>query len=1062
MFFQNSADGHRVGFVGLINGEIWRTTDWGNSWEKTITPAPYNFTTVSDFTFKDNLVGWASRRRVTGDCLKTTDGGITWFNPSIPRLRYDLDATAIYYNSTTKLLFLSTWYDSSMVSEDDGVTWRKISIGGGLCGISFSSPMRGLYCHPNGQPNFFWRATSDGGFTWYDVGISVEIWQPLAIEGTPFVVGVEDGNGRIYRSEDYGSNWKIVADLPFYTTGSMYSGSCNRLYIQGATDAGSTTRGIFCSADLGQTWNTIGGPFNATDTRFTVFGDTIIASDNEEGLWMFVHRPTLYIPRSPITISTKACSDFDTVLYLRNDFCENIDSITVSTIDSKNITVLLPSGNTAKPTVYFPIDLHTTIAGSGSYTEKFTLHYYHLGQKYDTTITVDIRVTKSDSKAASLSTSYLLFNEIPTCINSDSSFLIRNLGCDSLIIDSIWISGSKTFSISTSNVQRSILSANEEKEYVVRFSPQGIGLQAGYTHIRYTYDGITSDTVIQLAGVGIQNLESVKILDALLQFDTVSSCNTKQLSTHITNSGCDSVYIDIADHPTDGFRLISPSQGVWIKNGDTLTVIIEFSSTILGGHTSHVMLNGKLSSTSSVNLVADLKGIIGEPYHKVLFSFTDYPFDTLSCNSTDSATLSLSSGNICDSLQLLDIQFADPVNFVATSNLPIGISISPNDTATIIIGAIPKTVADHTSTLLVRYKIGSLVKDTTLVLEIKMKKGGAIIGESISSLDFGSLPICKESDSTISLRNTGCDTLRVLGVGVQGIGFSSNVTTPIIIAPGDSITIPVTTKVDISQGNISTGIITFISDADNKIEPIALSRGYTYPKSYSFHIAMLDGTATSGEIVRLAIVGEQGLGSAGSGVNRLDFDLALNEDLLEYIRPEGSNTVSKNGSRITISNQNELTCNNDTLAILVYHVFLTKDSATDITVSNISINNGDTSSCAPKIAAATQAGFTYRYECGDRHIQSFLRTGQASLEITSIHPNPAKDELTVEFVQNEKTNVSFEVYDMLGTLILKKEEIYDRGQKKKTIELRDMPSGSYVISLRSAVGVTSRLFTKEK
>ena len=225
---------------------------------------------------------------------------------------------------------------------------------------------------------------------------------------------------------------------------------------------------------------------------------------------------------------------------------------------------------------------------------------------------------------------------------------------------------------------------------------------------------------------------------------------------------------------------------------------------------------------------------------------------------------------------------------------------------------------------------------------------------------------------------------------------------------------------------------------------------------------MLDGTATSGEIVRLAIVGEQRLGSAGSGVNRLDFDLALNEDLLEYIRPEGNNTVNKNGSRITISNPNELTSNNDTLAILVYYVYLTKDSATDINVSNMSLNNGDTSSCAPKIAAITQAGFAYRYECGDKHIQSFLRTGKASLEITSIRPNPAKDELTVDFMQNQKSDVSFEVYDMLGTLITKSEASYLSGLQKQTINLQSLVSGSYVISLRTASGVTSKLFTKEK
>jgi hypothetical protein len=289
---------------------------------------------------------------------------------------------------------------------------------------------------------------------------------------------------------------------------------------------------------------------------------------------------------------------------------------------------------------------------------------------------------------------------------------------------------------------------------------------------------------------------------------------------------------------------------------------------------------------------------------------------------------------------------------------------------------------------------------------------------------------------------------------VSGIGF------PIIIPPGGSINIPIITNVDTSQGSISTGTVTFISDADNQIPPITLSRGYTYPKSYSFHIGMLEGTATSDEIVRLAIVGEQGLGSAGSGVNRLDFDLSLNEDLLEYIRPEGSNTVNKNGSRITISNPRELTSNNDTLAILVYHVFLTKDSATDIAVSNILINNGDTSSCASRIASNSQAGFTYRYECGDRHIQSFLRTGKASVEIRSLVPNPTASDITITVVSAEAQTATLEVYDMLGKkcyqmLLTLADETSDI-----TLPTNLLPEGQYIVRIGTASGSATQIFTK--
>lgn len=330
---------------------------------------------------------------------------------------------------------------------------------------------------------------------------------------------------------------------------------------------------------------------------------------------------------------------------------------------------------------------------------------------------------------------------------------------------------------------------------------------------------------------------------------------------------------------------------------------------------------------------------------------------------------------------------------------------------------------------------------------------------SPSSIDFGTTSLCEERDSVVTLRNTGCDTLRVSGVDVQGVGFSSNVATEIIIPPGDSATVPIITTVDTSQGNTSTGIIIFSSDGI-QIPSIPLLRSYTYPKTYSFHIAMVDATATSGEIVRLAIVGEQGLGSIGSGVNRLDFDLSLNEDLLEYIRPEGNNTVSKNGSRITISNLNELTSNTDTLVILVYHVFLTKDSATDITVSNISINNGDTSICAPKIAAITQAGFTYRYECGDRHIQSFLRTGQASLEITSIRPNPTSASIIVAYRSLTNERAQIQIIDDLGKVVLEETVSMSLGDNIYTVSIPKHLSGVFYARMQSQGIVATERFIK--
>jgi photosystem II stability/assembly factor-like uncharacterized protein len=660
-----------------------------------------------------------------------------------------------------------------------------------------------------------------------------------------------------------------------------------------------------------------------------------------------------------------------------------------------------------------------------------------------------------------------VFTKTSTCSLDTGYVTIRATGCGVMTIDSISIIGqdAKHFIVSTPTFP-SFLTEGTSNSWGIQFSPlDQVGLFTTTLHIKGHYklynDSLGIDTIITISAESLAEPPRLTTLSTSYNLGTASTCNQAR-DTVITlrNTGCDTLCI------TQGPGVIASEYSIssllypyCLPPDSSVTINVRFTPSGTGTFRAYPKYRAEQQGlTQDVELFLEGTGV--EKGGELAYEPRSFTFPLTSICSQDSAFGFITNIG-CDTLILESTSLTGDIDFTSTT-IGSNILVAPGDTLRYRILFSPSIKGNRSAALELSSKNNLPSRRDTIPITATVTDGTRILSSSPNTLNFGTTTLCEERDSVVTLRNTGCDTLRVSGVGVQSIGFSSNVTTPIIILPGGSVDIPINTIVDTSQGSISTGTITFTSDADNKISPITLSRGYTYPKSYSFHIAMLNATATSDEIVRLAIVGEQGLGSAGSGVNRLDFDLSLNEDLLEYIRPEGSNTVSKNGSRISISNPNELTSIDDTLAIFVYHVFLTKDSETDITVSNISINNGDTSSCAPKIASATQAGFTYRYECGDRQIQSFLRTGQASLEITSIRPNPAKDELTVEFLQNEKSTVSFEVYDMLGTLMLKKEELYDQGRKNKTIELRDLPSGSYVISLRSASGVTSKRFTKEK
>jgi hypothetical protein len=323
-------------------------------------------------------------------------------------------------------------------------------------------------------------------------------------------------------------------------------------------------------------------------------------------------------------------------------------------------------------------------------------------------------------------------------------------------------------------------------------------------------------------------------------------------------------------------------------------------------------------------------------------------------------------------------------------------------------------------TIPIQYFDGSAWRDTVILSRAFVTDGTRILAVNDTTLDFGTTTLCEERDSLLTIRNTGCDTLIISDTILSGLGFLVfGLENPTVILPGDSVKIVVSTNLDTTGGiTTNTGTLAFSSNADNATPPITFTRSVRLPKTYSLHLGMPVTSAKVDEMVRLAVIGEKGLGQPGSGVKQLDFDLALNEDLLEYINSEGTNSVSKTGSHVTISNSTELASDNDTLGVLRFHVYLTKDSTTAITLSNLTLNNNDTSACAPKIASQTTESFTYIYQCGDHFIQHFMRGETLPLKIISIKPNPFDNSTNIVIDALKDAPLSVVVLDVLGRTVL--------------------------------------------
>jgi hypothetical protein len=185
-------------------------------------------------------------------------------------------------------------------------------------------------------------------------------------------------------------------------------------------------------------------------------------------------------------------------------------------------------------------------------------------------------------------------------------------------------------------------------------------------------------------------------------------------------------------------------------------------------------------------------------------------------------------------------------------------------------------------------------------------------------------------------------------------------------------------------------------------------------------------------------------------ISALRFDLLHDDDILSYTGFSGNGLNVKNDPLVSSTMTQHLTLapipTSDTIGTLIFQVYLTKDSTTPLTLSNITFDtpSGLSPDC---IASVDDSGgaFTYIYSCGDQTLQHFMQTG-TPFTIESIVPNPAQTEITVRLGgaavgAHHAGVIAYILSDALGRAALWGEDIPGR------LNVRELPSGVYYLRL---------------
>jgi hypothetical protein len=66
-----------------------------------------------------------------------------------------------------------------------------------------------------------------------------------------------------------------------------------------------------------------------------------------------------------------------------------------------------------------------------------------------------------------------------------------------------------------------------------------------------------------------------------------------------------------------------------------------------------------------------------------------------------------------------------------------------------------------------------------------------------------------------------------------------------------------------------------------------------------------------------------------------------------------------------------------------------------------------------------------------------------------VYPNPTENRLFVEFVTDESTTVNYQLFDASSKMIINKNEQYEKGIHKYTLDLSLFASGTYFLMIKN-------------
>jgi hypothetical protein len=172
--------------------------------------------------------------------------------------------------------------------------------------------------------------------------------------------------------------------------------------------------------------------------------------------------------------------------------------------------------------------------------------------------------------------------------------------------------------------------------------------------------------------------------------------------------------------------------------------------------------------------------------------------------------------------------------------------------------------------------------------------------------------------------------------------------------------------------------------------------------------------------------------------------------------------INNNSIRFILQHTGASPAQTDSLLLKVYfRGVITDEQTATLTLDEINFNQ-DTTFRDCMIAALSKTDTFYvdiQGSCGDSILREFMKTGKV-MNITSLHPNPSQNEVTVDLHSAIMQNANIEIIDALGVKVLSVAKNLLSGSNSIHLNTRNLSAGVYLIRIISPNGAASQSFVK--